>query len=214
MTAQKTTRASCPHIPAFILLCAIAIAGCDTRSDPNPNSLSQRSSPVAGQSQSLVWDWNENRTWLNYCIQEQLKGFEVELKYPVEREFARVNLRIERDGKEVFSYAAHDHTVFERIGDTIYVAEFSPIATGCKLIAYNLKDKKQLWNTTLQGLGEIDHSKYMNRVMLQEVDGDIVVFGNESQGRYIERVDAVSGKTKENTRLSALSHGSGSPLTK
>jgi hypothetical protein len=37
--------------------------------------------------------------------------------------------------------------VFTQIGNVFFVADFSPIATGCTLVAYDLEEHKELWKT-------------------------------------------------------------------
>jgi hypothetical protein len=85
--------------------------------------------------------------------------------------------------------------------DRIYVASYNRIATGCKLTAYTTKDATQLWSVTLEGVGPVMHSKYGNRVQLRVVDGQPVVFGWESAGRYVEVRDAATGKLAAHDKL-------------
>lgn len=68
----------------------------------------------------------------------------------------------------------------------VYVAEHGRISSGATLSAFDLASGGQLWSLPVHGLGPIGHSKYANRVELAAIQGAIVVFGNESSGRYIE----------------------------
>jgi hypothetical protein len=104
-------------------------------------------------------------------------------------------VRVLRRGEIVYSFTAHAETVFTQIGDVIYWAKYNRIATGCSILAYDLKKRELLWTCDLIGNSPWFHSKYRNQVNIAQ-DGDlIVVYGKESNGRYIEYVDTKSGKT-------------------
>ena len=87
-----------------------------------------------------------------------------------------------------------------RQGDTVYLARFSDIATGCEVRAFRADTGRELWRTRLSGVGPIAHSEYLNHVQIRVVDGRPVVFGWESAGRYVEILDAETGRTLSNRR--------------
>lgn len=86
--------------------------------------------------------------------------------------------------------------------DVLFVALFSNIGSGCELRAYRITTGEELWRTHLVGLGPIDHSEYLNDVQLQLRPERVLVFGWESEGRYIEVVDRGSGRTIDTLRIS------------
>jgi outer membrane protein assembly factor BamB len=86
-------------------------------------------------------------------------------------------------------------------GDRVFVAHWAQISSGCELMAVSIADGSVLWVKTLTGLGPIEHSKYRTDVQLSVADGDPVVFGHESSGRYIERRDGATGALMQNTVL-------------
>jgi len=78
--------------------------------------------------------------------------------------------------------------------DKLFAALYWHGATGCRVLALAIDTGAQHWETTLTGLGSMGHSRYINRVQLN-VSGDrLVVFGNESAGKYIEVLDPSSGR--------------------
>lgn len=102
-----------------------------------------------------------------------------------------------RDDKNklIYSWDGHYQSVFTTKENILYHADYSHNSSGCKLVAVDLKNGKQLWSTSLKGLGPVEHSKYRNAINL-EFDGEVLtVFGKESSGRYVEVVDAKTGKT-------------------
>jgi hypothetical protein len=110
-----------------------------------------------------------------------------------------LELKVTLGGKPV-GVLAHVQTVFAIREGVLYVADFSPYASGCKVVAYELKTGKKLWNQNLEGLGPIDHTKYRNRVTLMAekhptaAGWAVVVTGWEAAGRYLEVLDLRTGK--------------------
>jgi hypothetical protein len=105
-------------------------------------------------------------------------------------------IRIVKDGAAVHSFDGHQRTVFAVRDDVLYYAVFHPSSSGCAVVAFDLKAKKQLWKTHLRGLRDgRPHSVYRNAVLL-DLDGQAVcVRGQEAFGNYIEYVDLRTGKT-------------------
>ena len=100
------------------------------------------------------------------------------------------------DGKELVAWEGHNRSVFTLQGDVLVYADFHPSSTGCSVVAFDLKAKKQLWKTQLHGIGPVTHFRYSNLVTLEIINNDAVqVFGNESFGQYLEIVDLKTGKT-------------------
>ena len=86
-------------------------------------------------------------------------------------------------------------------GEVVYFADYDPIASGCTIVAYDLTTGKQGWSKEVEGLGPINHSKYLNIVALTveqcprtKRSFALVVTGWEAAGAYIEVLDLLSGK--------------------
>ena len=77
-------------------------------------------------------------------------------------------------------------------GGRVFVAFYNRGAAGCQLAGFDGASGKQLWSTTLDGIGPIGHSKYSNRVQISIIGGQPTVFGSEAK-RYIEQRDAATG---------------------
>ncbi len=101
-------------------------------------------------------------------------------------------------GKTVLRQAAHPKSAFVVVEETLYWADFSPIASGCQLQSYSLETGKQQWSSKLTGLGPISHSKYSNVVRLEAREDTIWVWSHESSGDYLEVVAQSTGKTLAN----------------
>ncbi len=100
--------------------------------------------------------------------------------------------------KDLWLLCPGQGTVFTRLGDTLYIADYCPLRTGCTVLAVDFKKNKELWRTKLKGIGPISHSKYSNAVCIGN-DGDtILVFGKEAAGSYREKLDRRTGKTVSN----------------
>ncbi len=83
----------------------------------------------------------------------------------------------------------------------VYAASYSRAATGCELAAVATATGQEVWRVRLDGIGEIGHSKYSNRVQLRLIGGNPTVFGDEAQ-RYIEQRDAATGARVSHQLLS------------
>jgi hypothetical protein len=107
-----------------------------------------------------------------------------------------LQLRFLAKDKVVLTLDAHPWTAFAIAGHVLYYADYNAHSSGCAVVAYDLKGRKQLWKTNLKGLGPIDHTKYFNQVFLELVPGGAVrVWSQESAGDYLEYVDTETGKT-------------------
>jgi hypothetical protein len=152
----------------------------------------------------LEWCWSKEKASLAYCTKKHLRDYELE-RVGEKEDYTPINIRTKPDRKLIYSLKeGHKRTVFTRWKDVLYIADYSPIATGCKVIALDLKTGKQLWKSRLQGIRLTNpHSKYLNLVNI-ETDGlRIIVTGNEAEGRYIEHLDLQNGKSLANKKLDA-----------
>jgi hypothetical protein len=149
------------------------------------------------------WRWADNEAKLLYSVRHHLKGYQVQVIRPENNDDPRgpLTVRVLDKGQEVCSFSAHDETVFTQLGDVVFVADFSPMATGCTIVAYDLKARRQLWQCPLKGNPPQAHSEYRHQVNITVDDDAVLVYGNESNGRYIEYVDAKTGITVGHKKL-------------
>ncbi len=85
--------------------------------------------------------------------------------------------------------------------DVLYVAFYSRSATGCRVLALNASSGEVLWETPLQGIGSIGHSKYKNSVQIRMMDEYLVIFGWEASGKYIEILNPQDGRLIFNRKV-------------
>ena len=142
----------------------------------------------------MVWDWPKDKAHLKYCCEHYKGAFELENEEEGEGRETLVTFK-DKEGKKVFSFLAHNQTVFVESNNIVYYANYTPHSTGCTLIAYDLKAGKELWKTGLKGLGRIAHFQYHNAVALDIKEGALRILGNEAAGQYVEFVDMKTGKT-------------------
>lgn len=141
------------------------------------------------------WTWDEESASLTYCVHHYLPEYQVEVVRSKGNGWGQVQIQVKDDGKVIYSWEGHRHTVFASRSDTLFVANFSPIATGCVVVAVDLASGRPLWKTQLQGLGPVCHSGYSNRVNIEATDAVVIIRKNESSGRYVEILDIRTGKT-------------------
>jgi hypothetical protein len=140
------------------------------------------------------WQWSEARASAADSARRLTGDYKAEVE--PRGTFGGVVIRIVKGGAVVHSFEGHTRTVFAVRDDVLYYAVFHPSSSGCAVVAFDLKAKKQLWKTHLKGLVEgRPHSAYRNAVLL-DLDGQAVcVRGQEAFGNYIEFVDLRTGKT-------------------
>ena len=155
---------------------------------------------VSGQdyqkiADATAWSWSAERASVGESFLKFPNTYQVEL-IRKKNKYGEITIRLLDDGKELVAWEGHYRSVFALNGDVLVYAAFHPSSTGCAVVAYDLKNRKQLWKADLKGLGSIDHFEYSNAVTLEFIDNAAVrVFGNESAGQYLEIVDLKTGKT-------------------
>ncbi|MFO0617669.1 MAG: PQQ-binding-like beta-propeller repeat protein [Polyangiaceae bacterium] len=103
------------------------------------------------------------------------------------------------DGARRWGYdeAAHDDRDAVLAADSthLYVAWFSNVASGCEVVAYELKSGTIAWRNRLVGVGRASARDGANAVELRLASGRLRVLGWESSGQYIEEIDPITGAT-------------------
>jgi outer membrane protein assembly factor BamB len=159
--------------------------------------------PPEDDGTEMEWRWSEEKETLDYCIKQHLPDYEVEFDRK-KRFYTPFNIWTKNDRKMIYSLEeGHENIVFTRWEDILYIAEYCPIASGCVVVALDLKTGEELWRSRLYGIGSTMHSEYRNLVNI-ETDGQrLIVNGNEGNGRYVEHLDLKTGKTLANKKLKA-----------
>lgn len=129
------------------------------------------------------WTFSEEKASLESCVKLHLGAYDVRIVAVKDRD---MTVRVIKDRQELATFSGHSETALACAGDMLFVSEHSPISNGCEL--------QPAWKVRLKGLGPIPHSKYRNQVNV-EADGKVVtVWGKEASGRYVEIIDAKTGK--------------------
>lgn len=76
----------------------------------------------------------------------------------------------------------------------VYLVRYGLNTSGATVTAFDLKTGRRAWDQVLVALGPVSHSKYSNRVQARVERGQLVVFGWEAQGKYVEVLDTRTGK--------------------
>jgi hypothetical protein len=141
------------------------------------------------------WKWTPERARARDSAKNFKGDFQAEAVEKNAEGFKSTIVKFLKGDDVVFTVEGHEGTVFAGKDNVVYYAEYSLIASGCSVIAYDLKAKKQLWKTSLKGLGPIKHTRYTNQVILDIKDDAVHVLGKEAAGTYVEYLDLKSGKT-------------------
>jgi hypothetical protein len=134
-----------------------------------------------------------------YVCAEAAKKAGAEVGTDGDADRGNVELKVAQGGKPV-TLLAHGGSAFAVRDGVLFFADFSPYASGCKVVAYDLKSSKKLWDQPLKGLGPIAHFRYRNQVTLAiekhptAAAWAVVITGLESAGKYLELLDPRTGK--------------------
>jgi len=140
------------------------------------------------------WAWNEEYASLLYCISQAGDVYDIHIRSPHDQRRS-LHFSIHRDGKTVYEWEGHHHTVFRLLGDRLYYPRFSYSSSGGEVVAVDLKTGDEIWQSPLKALGPIEHSAYLNRIVINANDEAVYIQGNESLGRYTEIKDTDTGQT-------------------
>ena len=122
--------------------------------------------------EELKWRWSDEKATLAYSVKQHLQDYEVELVNEKEY-YTPINIRNTKDRTTIYSdLRSHRSTIFTRWKETLYLADFCPISSGCNVIALDLKTGKTLWKSRLFGIvwSPSPHSKYSNHVILHALN--------------------------------------------
>src|ERR1017187_5248944 len=115
---------------------------------------------------STPWSWSAERASVGDSFLKFPNTYQVEL-IRKKNKYGEITIRLLDDGKELVAWEGHYRSVFALNGDVLVYAAFHPSSTECAVVAYDLKNRKQLWKANLQGLGPISHFRYSNAVNLE-----------------------------------------------
>jgi hypothetical protein len=150
--------------------------------------------PAQAVAENKEWSWSDDRANPQYSAEHLGDGYKAEISLmPADPQ--SVAIRLIHGGSGAYSWKGHGRSVFVQRDDVLYYADFSPMSSGCTLVAVDLRAGRRLWKTGLWGIGPRGHSQYLNLINLAFDGKYVVVYGNEMVGRYIELVDAATGRT-------------------
>ncbi|WP_165074903.1 hypothetical protein [Paludisphaera rhizosphaerae] len=144
-------------------------------------------------AEEMPWRWSDERALAKTSVRELGGGYQARIE-PIQENSRIPTITLTREGKDVYSWRGHDYSVFVVARDVLYYPDFSDHGAGCTVLAYDLTEGKLLWRTALWTTPQGNHSQYSNRINLEVDDHHLIVYGNESYGRYLELLDTQSGK--------------------
>lgn len=154
--------------------------------------------PAATDHQKMLdrsdWWWNQEYASPLYCISQSDKAYGIRIERPQD-DHGGLRYSILRDGNTVYSWVGHRRTVFQVVDDRLYYPRYHFSSSGGEVVAVDLTGGNELWRSPLNGLGPVEHSKYLNRMIITVNPDTVTINGYESMGRYIEIKDARTGDT-------------------
>ena len=145
------------------------------------------------------WNWSDEKTSIVHYFLNGSNEYQIELVRGVMADSWDMQVRISDGSQNLLKWDTHRFGAFVIKDEVIVYAKFSFVATGCELTAFDLKDQKQLWRVTLQGVGDVTHTEYVNRINMELRRDQIVVYGKETAGQYIEVRNLKNGELISNS---------------
>lgn len=140
------------------------------------------------------WGWSESEAGPFYCMGQLPEKYGVRIAtLPGER--SRFTFAVTRDSRDLYTWRGHRWSIFRVSDDQLFYADWNPNASGGDIVAVDLRTAKELWRSSLQALGPVEHSAYANHLNLTMNSEVITILGNEGAGRYIEFKSVETGKT-------------------
>jgi hypothetical protein len=157
---------------------------------------------VPSDQQSPHWDrvvqrarftFQENEANVLYSLSQYGGDCKIQIIYDPRRRGA-LQFKFLREGEEILVLEGHAHSVFRTADNVLYFARYHPWGSGCSVAAYDLTSGRELWQSTLKGVGSVKHSAYRNLVNMGMAGEAISIRGHESYGDYLEILDRKTGK--------------------
>jgi hypothetical protein len=141
----------------------------------------------------LGWQFKPERFGPFQSTSQGTDGYIV--RFEIDPDKGGLGISVCNGEKLVYDWRGNFASSFSISAGKLYYADYSAQATGGEVVAVDLKSRKQLWRTPLQGLGGEGHFNYANQIGIENAVDSIVIWGNESKGRYLEIKRASDGVT-------------------
>jgi len=140
------------------------------------------------------WGWVDEMATPLWCMSQAGEKYDITLRNSHDSRY-QLQIEISADGRRIYRWMGHVHSVFRILDDRLYYADFKTSGSGGDVVAVDLSTGKELWRSELKALGPIKHSAYHNLINLDANREVVTVFGLESGGRYLEMKNCEDGRT-------------------
>ena len=154
----------------------------------------------------IPWQWSDADTSIIRYLQCAPVEYDISLTKPKSAQPSFLRVRISNGPETLCEWdsGSDGAFVFSESGSTVVYSKHSLRTTGCTLVAFDLKAKRQVWEMALEGIGPVGEiSKWENRINMKIRNGQIIVYGDEGK-KYIEVVDLDSGETVSHRTLDII----------
>jgi hypothetical protein len=128
----------------------------------------------------VAWKWEKDPKWEDYAAKLDAKVFTVSFKQKENDYEGQFQLRRVADDKVIATWNGHAKSCFFLTGDKFVYAAYSPIAMGGTLHVLNVETGKELWKLSLPQSYPYAHSKWSNKMNIEERDGRIYAYSLQS----------------------------------
>jgi hypothetical protein len=143
------------------------------------------------------WQWSDKSADVMYSVLQIPAGYTANVQVVADEKMSRkVTITIQDSKNHGFQWQGNAHSVFhiDAGSGRLYYAIFNPNTTGAQVECIDLATGKALWRSRLEGIAIRGASRYSNQLNMAFGENHVTIYGNESQGKYIETLDGDTGK--------------------
>ncbi|MFT7518843.1 MAG: hypothetical protein ACI9MC_000977 [Kiritimatiellia bacterium] len=155
------------------------------------------SNPPPPQWTRAMWAWSDDAPDAT-TETVQIKTVAEGMLVVTPGELGRLTMR-GREGQVVWTLPLPKGHTASRVIDhegEVWVVSWSPLSSGGTIRYIMSATGAVRWEQQLRALGPQEHSEYVNELQATWVEGAVVVYGKESNGRYVEVYGSSSGQLR------------------
>lgn len=180
----------------LVAVLGIEIGGCHDHVDAIQPLLKAPVTPIE-------WSWSDDDASIMAYVAQLKDPYRVVLESNP-RDCGALKISLYSGEDHSYSWPGHRFSCFLVKDGVLYYTHIWPIYHPAgELISVDVKSGKVRWKAQLEGLSVlIWDGRYRNRMNLVIKDQEVIIFGNESNGRYVEARDLATGHLRSHQILS------------
>jgi hypothetical protein len=149
-------------------------------------------------AKNVEWKWDKLTSVLSYSLQQMpsTSEFGWRLSSDLDRRDVLELTFVNKSAKTtVWSTQAHWSTVFRTGGKKIYIVQSPAMTYGGKVLCIDGSSGRMDWECPIGAILKVgSHSLYVTSRAIELTDDFVLVWGNETGGRFLDVIDRKTGR--------------------